>query len=206
MKLLKLVTPIVIIASLMGCKKEETPFIDNPDVHSVQIDSVLKSFYPKPTPSSTFEGIYLWNFLQPPINLDCAFFINFYWYDPAVKHGIYLHFNNSVGDVLLDDNGFIKGFNSGVKIDSTLAGTWSGLNDGVISYDYVANPAAEKGNLAGKGDKYIVFSAHDNNPATSHFKYYGWMRVRVSENGREMKILSIGFQKNPNTALYTGEL
>lgn len=190
-----------IILFIGSCKKEEVANLDNPDIVSMQIDSTLKNFYVKPTPSSTFEQVYSYSFAT----VDCGFSINLYWYDPAESHGIYLHFNNNVGDVLTDANGFIKAFDSGIKIDSTLSGNWSGIsNDGIFSLDYVSNPSANKGNLAGKGDKYIAFRAFSD--TAPQLKYYGWLRVSVSANGREIKVLSVGFQKNANTALKTGEL
>ncbi|MCB0506884.1 MAG: hypothetical protein KDD21_01165 [Bacteroidetes bacterium] len=187
----------------VACKKETTPDNDNPDVYSVDIDSTLKSFYPKPTPTTNFEGIYAYGFDSNPLNIYCALILNLNWYDPASTYGIYWHFNNGDGNVLRDANGFIQGFDSGVKIDSTLAGDWTN-SDGCLAIDYVANPSANKGNLAGKGDKYIVFRAFEyTNPA---LKYYGWLRVTVSANGRDVVVHSIGFQKNPNTSLKTGEL
>lgn len=203
-KLFFIVSSIILVSVFFSCKKEEDPTNDNPDVYSNTVDTTLKSFYLKPTPSSTFENIYYWDFSTPPLSIYCGFAINIYWYDPAASHGIYLHFNNSIGDVLLDANGFVKGFNSGITIDSTLTGSWSSLTDGILSLDYVINPSANKGNLAGQGDKYIVFRAFDE--VMPQLKYYGWLRVNVSANGREVKVLSIGFQKNPNTSLKTGEL
>lgn len=184
----------------VACNEENTPNIDNPNVESRQIDSTLKNFYLKPTPTSTFETIYNTSFLVA----NCSFDINLWWYDPAATNGIYLCFTNSVGDVLIDSNGFIKAFDSGIKIDSTLSGSWSGSQNGVFSYDYISNPSANKGNLAGQGDKYIVFRAFTQNEP--QLKYYGWLRVQVSENGRSLKVISIGYQKNGNTSLYTGEL
>lgn len=193
---LLLCTSVLFISS---CKNEEDPTNDNPDVISLQIDTTLKSFYPAAGPG--YEQMYTYNFT----NVDCSFDIDMYWYDPVESHGIYLHFNNNVGDVLLDANGFVKSFNSGIKIDSTLAGTWSGgSDDGIFSLDYVLNPAANKGNLAGQSDKYIVFRAFSD--VLPHLKYYGWMRVSVSANGRDVKVISIGYQKNANTSLKTGEL
>ena len=198
-KLLLIICSILLISIITSCKNEQDPTNDNPDVISVQIDTTLKSFYPASGPG--FEQIYTYNFT----NVDCSFDIDIYWYDPAASHGIYLHFNNNVGDVLLDANGFIKSFNSGIKIDSTLAGTWSGdSDDGIFSLDYVLFPAANKGNLAGLDDKYIVFRAFSD--VLPHLKYYGWMRVSVSANGRDVKVISIGYQKNANTSLKTGEL
>lgn len=194
-----LLTTLLLIFSIFSCKREDDPKLDNPDVLSENIDSTLNSFYPKPTPSSNFELIYRQNFTG--LN---GFDINLSWYDPSTIHGIYLHFNNNVGDVLIDSNGFIKSFDSGIRIDSTLSGNWSGLDDGIIALDYVANPGANKGNLAGLGDKYIAFRAV--NMSLPHLKYYGWLRLSVSANGREVKLFSIGYQKNPNTSLYTGEL
>ena len=183
---------------ITSCKNEEDPTNDNPDVTSVQIDTTLKSFFPNTAPN--FEILFVQNFTNAQ-----PFSINLSWYDPTESHGIYLHFNNSVGDVLIDANGFIKAFNSGIKIDSTLAGTWSGLSlDGIFSLDYVAYPSANKGNLAGQGDKYIVFRALSD--ALPQQKYYGWLRVNVSATGRDLKVISIGFQKNANTSLRTGEL
>lgn len=190
----------VVVFFISSCKADKDPDIDNPDVESKQIDAALKSFYLKPTPSSTFEQIYSYNFP----NVSCGFDIDIDWYDPDTSHGIYMHFNNNVGDVLLDANGFIKSFDSAVKIDSTLAGTWSGPNDGIFSLDYVSNPSVNKGNLAGQGDKYIVFRAFSY--ASPQLKYYGWLRVTVSANGRDVKVMSIGFQKNPNSGLKTGDL
>jgi hypothetical protein len=184
----------------ISCKSEEDPTNDNPDVISVQVDTVLKSFYPKPSPSATFEQIYRYNFSV----VNCSFDINLNWPDPAETHGIYMHFNNSVGDALTDASGFIKSFNSGIKIDSTLAGYWTGFTDGKISLDYVSNPLANKGNLAGQGDKYIVFRAFSD--VLPYLKYYGWLRVSVSANGRDVKVISIGYQRNANTSLRTGEL
>jgi len=193
---LLLCTSVLFISS---CKNEEDPTNDNPDVISLQIDTTLKSFYPAAGPG--YEQMYTYNFT----NVDCSFDIDMYWYDPVESHGIYLHFNNNVGDVLLDANGFVKSFNSGIKIDSTLAGTWSGgSDDGIFSLDYVLNPAANKGNLAGQSDKYIVFRAFSD--VLPYLKYYGWMRVSVSANGRDVKVISIGYQKNANTSLKTGEL
>ena len=193
-----------IVMQFTSCKVEDDPTNDNPDVTSVAIDTTLKSFYVKPTPSSTFEGIYAYDFNTSPLFIYSTLIINFYWYDPVAEHGIYLHFNNSIGDALMDENGFLKAFDSGVKIDSTLAGTWSGYDDGVFSYDYIANPSANKGNLAGQGDKYIVFRAYDGGAPQN--KHYGWLRVNVAANGRDIKVLSIGFQKNANMSLRTGEL
>lgn len=80
----------------VSCKNEEDPTNDNPDVTSVQIDTTLKSFYPAAGPG--FEQIYTYNFT----NVNCSFDIDIDWYDPVTSHGIYLHFNNNVGDVLLD--------------------------------------------------------------------------------------------------------
>ncbi len=180
-----------------GCSIDEDPTNDNPDVSSIQIDSTLKSFFPNTAPN--FEIVFVQNFTNAQ-----AFTINFSWFDPTDSHGIYLDFNNNIGDALVDANGFIKSFDSGVKIDSTLAGTWSDNVDGRFSLDYVANPSANKGNLAGQGDKYIIFRAFSD--ALPQLKYYGWLRVNVSANGRELKVISIGFQKNANTNLRTGEL
>lgn len=194
------------ITILSSCSKADDPGIDNENVYSVTIDSSLKSFYPKPTPSSTEEPIFRWDFNQFPLSINSAMVFKIYWYGDAPIHGIYINFDGLDGDVMLDDNGFVKAFDSGVTIDSTTAGTWSGPNDGVVAYDYIAHPSADSGNLAGKGDKYIVFSAHTGDAATSHLKHYGWMRVQVSGSGREVKILSMGFQKKANTSLYTGEL
>ncbi|HNA39499.1 MAG TPA: hypothetical protein PLR84_08320 [Chitinophagales bacterium] len=179
-----------------SCTKVEDPTNDNPDVVSVQIDSTLSSFYPAAGPG--FESIF--SFTIPNTT---SFDIDLYWY-PTTPHGIYLHFNNLNGDVLIDNNGCILAFDSGIKIDSTLAGNWSDTTDGAFAYDYVSNPSANKGNLAGKGDKYIVFRTFSN--IEPHLKYYAWMRVRVSENGRSVQVLSIAYQKNPNICLRTGEL
>jgi len=194
-------TSIVLLFTLLlfSCKQEEVVSLDNPNVASVNMDTTLKSYYPKPTPSSTFESLFGYNFP----NVNCQFSINMSWYDPESSHGIYAHFNNSVGDFLIDDAGFIKTFNSGVKIDSTLAGNWSGNVDGRISYDYILNPSANKGNLAGQGDKYIIFRAFSEMIPT--LKYYGYVRIRVSENGRDVKVISLAYQQNPNTSFITGE-
>ncbi len=197
---------ISILSTLLSCKKENELIIDNPNIFSVQIDSSLRSFYPQPDTSSTSATIYNWNFNQDPLNIASSFTLFINWNTSPAYHGIYLHFNNQDGDILLDNDGFVKAFDSGITLDSTLAGNWSGINDGIISYDYIAHPDAIKGNLAGKGDKYIAFRAHSINPATAHFKHYGWMRIEVSANGRAVKIIAIGFQKIPNTSLYTGEL
>ena len=194
------------ITFLFSCSKADDPGIDNADVYSVTIDSSLKSFYPKPTPSSSEEQIFKWNFNQFPLSITCAMVFKIYWYGDASIHGIYIHFDELDGDVLMDADGFVKAFDSGVTIDSTTAGTWSGPNDAVVAYDYINHPSADSGNLAGKGDKYIVFSAHTGDVATAHLKHYGWMRVQVSASGREVKVLSVGFQKKANTSLYTGEL
>lgn len=188
------------VSILISCKKETVKGIDNPDVESATIDSTLKSFYPKPNISATFEGIYSYAFP----NAVNGFAINLYWYDPAATHGIYLHFNNNIGDVLVDNDGFILGFDSGIQIDSTTAGKWSNGADGIFSFDYVVNPSTNKGNLAGKGDKYILFRAYSDSAPQE--KYYGWVRVTVSANGRNLEIHAIGYQKNPNTALLTGEI
>lgn len=197
----KLLFFLLVCASIFfitSCKNETDPSNDNPDVTSLQIDSTLKSFFPVAGPD--FDIIYSFNFP----NVNCAFDIDLGWFSDASQDGIYLHFNNSIGDVLIDANGFIKSFNSGVQIDSTLAGTWSENIDGKFSLDYIAQPSSNKGNLAGQGDKYIVFRAFSD--ALAQLKYYGWMRVNVSANGREVKVISIGFQKNANTSLRTGEL
>ncbi len=188
------------VLTVISCKKENTPDQDNPDVQSVQIDTTLKSYYINSSPDTTSEIIYKYDFgtIGSPLS------INMYWAGPADVHGIYLHFDSWAGDVLMDNNGFIKGFNSGVTIDSTLSGTWNGATNPVFSYDYVLYPSANKGNLAGQGDKYIVFRTYTN--LLPQLKYYGWLRVRVSDNGRDMKVISIGYQKNPNKSLFTGEL
>jgi hypothetical protein len=193
-----------IVLQFTSCKVEDDPTNDNPDVTSVVIDTTLKSFYVKPTPSSTFESIYAFDFSTSPLFINSILFINLNWNDAVEEHGIYLNFTTTTGDALIDGNGFLKAFDSGVKIDSTLAGTWSGYDDGVFSYDYIANPSANKGNLAGQGDKYIVFRAYDGGSPQN--KYYGWLRVNVAANGRDIKVLSIGFQKNANMSLRTGEL
>ena len=193
-----------IVLQFTSCKVEDDPTNDNPDVTSVAIDTTLKSFYVKPTPSSTFEGIYAFDFSTSPLFINSTLFINLNWNDAVEEHGIYLNFTTTTGDALIDGNGFLKAFDSGVKIDSTLAGTWSGYDDGVFTYDYIANPSANKGNLAGQGDKYIVFRAYDGGSPQN--KYYGWLRINVAANGRDIKVLSIGFQRNANMSLRTGEL
>lgn len=193
-----------IVLQFTSCKVEDDPTNDNPDVTSVVIDTTLKSFYVKPTPSSTFESIYAYDFSTSPLFINSTLFINLNWNDAVEEHGVYLNFTTTTGDALIDGNGFLIAFDSGIKIDSTLAGTWSGYDDGVFSYDYIANPSANKGNLAGQGDKYIVFRAYDGDAPQN--KYYGWLRVNVAANGRDIKVLSVGFQKNANTSLRTGEL
>lgn len=193
---------IAVVSTLIfSCKKEDVVTLDNPNVAAVQLDSTLGSYYPKPVPAPTYNFKSMYAFAFP--NVDCGFTINMYWYDPTETHGIYLHFDGSVGDILIDANGFVKSFDSGIKIDSTLSGTWSGYKDGRLSYDYALYPSANKGNLAGQGDKYIIFRAFSYSlPA---LKYYGYLRLRVSENGRDVKIISIAYQKNPNTSFTTGE-
>lgn len=198
-KLFQISIFIFAVSAIFSCKQEEGPSLDNPNVISTQIDSTLKNYYPKPSPASTFENIFTTSF---PNDAE-SFSMNMNWYDPVETNGIYLHFNNTVGDFLLDEKGFVKSFDSGVKIDSTLAGTWSGNQNGIISYDYVLYPAADKGNLAGQGDKYIIFRAFSYDLPT--LKYYGNLRLSVSANGREVKIVSIAYQKNPNSSFVTGE-
>ena len=198
-KLFQISIIILFISVFSSCKQEDDPTLDNPSVVSIQIDSTLKSYYPKPSPSSTSESIFNTSFANGVNGFD----INMDWNGPAAANGLYLHFNNFVGDVLLDDNGFIKSFNSGIKIDSTLAGTWSENIDGIISFDYIFNPSANKGNLAGQGDKYIIFRAFSEMlPA---YKYYGNLRLRVSADGRDVKIIAIAYHKNPNVGFVTGE-
>lgn len=198
-KLFQISIVILFVSILASCKQEDVVTLDNPDVNSQQIDTTLKSYYPKPSASSTEEVMYSYRFP----NVNCNFSINMNWENLVATHGVYLSFNDSIGDVLIDVNGFVKSFDSGIKIDSTLAGTWSGNIDGIISNDYILYPAADKGNLAGQGDKYIVFRAFsDMLPA---LKYYGYLRLRVSADGRDVKIISIAYQKNPNTSFVTGE-
>lgn len=196
-KLLFLLFVCASVFLAISCKNESDPTNDNPDVTSVQIDSTLKSFFVNSAPN--YESVFIQSFTNAQ-----PFSINLSWYDPTESHGIYLHFNNNKGDALIDANGFIKSFDSGVKIDSTLSGIWSDNVDGRFSLDYVVNPSANKGNLAGQGDKYIVFRAFSD--ALPQLKYYGWLRVNVSANGRDVEVISIGFQKNANTSLRTGEL
>lgn len=186
---------------LFSCKSEDDPTNDNPNVYSETVDSTLKSFYPI-SPSIPFENIYDYSFYRAPLNIYCGLILILQWSPPVESHGIYWHFNNGDGDVLSDNNGFIKAFDSGVKIDSTLSGNWNA--DGKLSLDYVNNPTGNRGNLAGKGDKYIVFRALD--ASVPQLKYYGWLRVTISENGRNVIVHSIGFQTIPNTSLRTGEL
>ncbi len=198
-KLFQISIVILFISVFSACKQEDDPTLDNPSVVSIQVDSTLKSYYPNPLLSSTFESIFNTSFANG-VN---GFVINMDWNEPTAANGLYLHFNDFVGDVLLDENGFIKAFNSGVKIDSTLAGTWSGNVDGIISFDYILNPLANKGNLAGQGDKYIVFRAFSEMLPT--YKYYGNLRLRVSADGRDVKIIAIAYHKNPNVGFTTGE-
>jgi len=194
---------LILSVLIFSCKKLATPSFDNPDVISQSIDTTLKSFYPQMAPSPAFEGIYNYDF-SAHLPSSSILIINLYWYAPSNTHGIYLHFNNNDGDVLIDNNGFIQSFDSGIKIDSTISGSWSENEDGIFAFDYVNNPSAHKGNLAGKSDKYIVFRATDHsNPLLF---YYGWLRVTVSENGRNLIVHSIGFQKNANESLKTGEV
>nr|HPN20176.1 hypothetical protein [Chitinophagales bacterium] len=115
-----------IVMQFTSCKVEDDPTNDNPDVTSVAIDTTLKSFYVKPTPSSTFESIYAFDFTTSPLFINSILFINLNWNDAVEEHGIYLNFTTTTGDALIDGNGFLKAFDSGIKIDSTLAGTWSG--------------------------------------------------------------------------------
>ena len=189
---------MLLTATFFSCKQEEIPSLDNPDINSQQIDTTLKSYYPKPS-SADFEQIY--SYVFP--NVNCGFDIDMWWYAPTATNGLRLHFNNSVGDVLIDNNGFVKSFDSGIKIDSTLAGNWSGSSDGILSYDYILYPSADKGNLAGQGDKYIVLRAFSD--AIPSLKYYAYLRLRISADGRDVKIISIAYQKNPNTGFNTGE-
>ena len=83
-KILHTAVLLLSVASLLiSCKKETVKGIDNPDVESVTIDSTLKSFYPKPNISATFEGIYSYAFPNAVNGFD----IDLYWYDPAATHG-----------------------------------------------------------------------------------------------------------------------
>ncbi len=198
-KILNIFVFVLVSVIMFSCKEENIVSLDNQEVASQDFDTTLKSYYPKPSASSTFESIYDYSFS----NVVCGFSISMQWFNSSDSDGVYLHFNNSVGDVLIDANGFVKSFDSGIKIDSTLSGTWSGYKDGRLSYDYALYPSANKGNLAGQGDKYIIFRAFSYSlPA---LKYYGYLRLRVSENGRDVKIISIAYQKNPNTSFTTGE-
>jgi hypothetical protein len=199
-KITHLILVAIVSTLLFSCKQEDVVTLDNPNVVSVQLDSTLGSYYPKPTATLTnFKNMYSYEFP----NLDCMFSINMNWFNTSDSDGVYFHFNNTIGDVLVDGNGFVKSFNSGVKIDSTLSGTWSGYGDGRLSYDYALYPSANKGNLAGQGDKYIIFRAFSG--ALPALKYYGYVRLSVSANGRDLKIINIAYQKNPNTSFTTGE-
>jgi hypothetical protein len=199
-KITHLILVAIVSTLLFSCKQEDVVTLDNPNVVSVQLDSTLGSYYPKPTATLTnFKNMYSYEFP----NLDCMFSINMNWFNTSDSDGVCFHFNNTIGDVLVDGNGFVKSFNSGVKIDSTLSGTWSGYGDGRLSYDYALYPSANKGNLAGQGDKYIIFRAFSG--ALPALKYYGYVRLSVSANGRDLKIINIAYQKNPNTSFTTGE-
>ena len=190
---------VIFIGLTISCKQEDTPSLNNPNVVSFQLDTVLKNYYPRPSVSADSEILFRTSFA----NGANGFEINMNWFGDASQDGIYMHFNNNVGDVLIDANGFIKSFDSGIKIDSALNGIWSGNMDGRIAYDYILYPSANKGNLAGQGDKYIIFRVFsDLLPA---FKYYGYMRIKISADGRETKIISVAYQKNPNTGFLTGE-
>jgi hypothetical protein len=199
-KITHLILVAIVSTLLFSCKQEDVVTLDNPNVVSVQLDSTLGSYYPKPIATLTnFKNMYSYEFP----NLDCLFSINMNWFNTSDSDGVYFHFNNTIGDILVDGNGFVKSFNSGVKIDSTLSGTWSGYGDGRLSYDYALYPSANKGNLAGQGDKYIIFRAFSG--ALPALKYYGYVRLSVSANGRDLKIINIAYQKNPNTSFTTGE-
>ena len=174
---------VLFLGIMTSCKQEDTPSLDNPNVVSVGIDTVLKNYYPRPSVSADSEIIFRTSFA----NGANGFEINMNWFSDASQDGIYLHFINNVGDVLMDANGFIKSFDSGIKIDSALNGIWSSNVNGRISYDYILYPSGNKGNLAGQGDKYIIFrSFSDLLPA---LKYYGYLRLKISADGRETKII-----------------
>lgn len=194
MKICNLIICFVVffLSGIIACKKEKVEKL-NPDIEYHKTDETLKSFYPQPTAMDRFEYVGYLVFDEKGIGVSVVIS----WEsDPDC---IEFYVNNTNGETL-NENGYTKAMNAGVSIDNA-SQSWNVYSS--ISNDYVANPGLPKGNLAGKGDKYVGFRVFEGGNPNN--KYYGWAKINVSDNGRTVKVYEYAFRKTPNTAIKTGE-
>ncbi|MFN8260909.1 MAG: hypothetical protein U0X41_08265 [Chitinophagales bacterium] len=183
---------LLVFIGIVSCKKDTTEKL-NPNIEYHKVDTTLKSFFPQPTLSDRFEYVGYIPFEAKGL----AVSVVISW--ESDPDDIQFYVNNADGETL-DENGYTKAMNAGITVDST-SENWSTYS--TISNDYVANPSLPKGNLAGKGDKYVGFRVYpDSSP---NEKYNGWAKINVTANGRTVKIIEYAFNKIANKAIKTGE-
>lgn len=205
MKKIKKTAVFFLMASifiLSACKKDKKETdVDDPNINVEMTNKTLDTYVPQPTPNDRFRYTYSLDFDKDPLKIDCSLGFVMSW--ERNPNGYYLHFNNSVGQLLVNSNGFAKAFDKGATIDGSLSG-WN--SDGALAYDYVNAPNADKGELAGKGDKYFAVKLIDGRSSSGqNSPYYGWVKVNVAANGRDVKVLEVGFQTTAGKALKTGD-
>lgn len=193
---------IAAISIVSACKKDKKETeVDDPAIGVEIVNKPLDTYIPQPTPNDRFRYTYSIDFDNTALKINCNLGFVMSW--ERNPNGYYLHFNNSVGQLLVNSNGFAKAFDKGATIDGSLAG-WN--SDGALAYDYVKEPNADKGELAGKGDKYFAVKLIDGSNGTGQNPlYFGWVKVNVSANGRDVKVLEFGFQTVAGKGIKTGD-
>lgn len=181
-----------------ACSKHKTPA---PKMHIQHRDfnENLKTYTPQ-VGTERFEYSFWIDYEELPTKLDCSLGFLMSW--ERVPNGYYVHFNNDVGTFLSNEKGQAIAFESGETIGDNTAGSWNSTV--AISYDYVLNPSLNKGELAGKGDKYIAVKIWDGATEGTSY-YYGWIKLNVSADGRDIKILSEAVQLDAGKSLKAGE-
>ena len=187
---------------ISACKKDKKEIeVDDPSISVEVVNKTLDTFVPQPTPTDRFRYTHSIDFDKDPLKISCSLGFVMSWENGP--HGYYLHFNNSVGQLLVNAKGLARAFDKGTTIDGSLTG-WN--SDGALAYDYVKEPNADKGELAGKGDKYFAIKLINGRSSTGqNTPYYGWVKVNVAANGRDVKVLEVGFQTTAGKALKTGD-
>ncbi len=187
-----LTTLASILLLATACKKSKDDPAPNPDIIYKTVSETYKSYTTRPTPSDRFEyvgGIYE---ETPKVSLG----ILMSW--ETNPNGMYMYPNNRKGGLAVAEHGLIKALGANTTIDAS-SQNWR-YDAAAISYDYVTNTTDSKGDLAGKGDKYIGFNTIQDDK-----RYYGWAKINVSADGRTVKLIEYAVQKKPETAIKVGE-
>lgn len=192
MKKLCFISILLLVISIIACKKEE---VNNPEIDDVAIDFSVET-----TDLTLIAAKDL--FIDGEAMQDFEFVISHPNNDPN-QHLVDIRVYDTKYQVLKQSTTY--GFNI-VKTkakDEFIKPIDSDWNDNpqLLYIDFIDGATAYQYGSADIGDQYIAMRKKNSGGGY----YYGWMKINISNNGNKLEVKEYAFQKNADTPIKAGQ-